>query len=389
MAVANLLGYALNLVASRLLGPTGFGALGALLGVVLIGNVAALGLQTVTARVLAGTRGPFGAEASRLYRLALGSAVAVAGLTLAAAPFLAELLHLTGGGAVWWLPLVLAPLTITGVQLGILQGAERFRRLATLYVVAAAGKVGGGLVGVVVGDSVTATMAGTAIGAVLSVLVGHGMVRGLMSPAPGGSPREHLPELLHATHVLLVLFVLTNVDVLLARHYLPGPEAGQYAVGAVVAKGAFWLPGFIAVVALPALSDSVRRRRAAVRAIGAVTACGVAVTVFCAAFGDFVVLLVGGSAYESLAPDVWLFAAAGSLYALAQLLLYSRLAGQDRRALIAVWAALALLLALVLGGRHGSTAQIIGCVLVAATGLVATGVLAEVREHRRRPAVNP
>ena len=65
MAVANLLGYALNLVASRLLGPTGFGALGALLGVVLIGNVAALGLQTVTARVLAGTRGSFGAEATR------------------------------------------------------------------------------------------------------------------------------------------------------------------------------------------------------------------------------------------------------------------------------------------------------------------------------------
>ena len=298
---------------------------------------------------------------------------------------LAELLHLTAAGAVWCLPLVLAPLTVTGVQLGILQGAERFHRLAALYVVAAAGKVGGGLIGVVVGDSVTATLAGTAIGAVLSTLVGHGMVRGLLSPAPGGSVRAHLPELVHATHVLLVLFVLTNVDVLLARHYLPGPEAGRYAVGAVVAKGAFWLPSFIGVVALPALSDSMRRRRAAVRAIGAVAACGLVATAFCAAFGDFVVQLVGGSAYQSLAPDVWLFAAAGSLYALAQLLLYSRLATQDRRALIAVWAALAFLLALVLGGRHGSTTEIISCVLVAATGLVATGVLAEVHEHRRRP----
>ena len=74
MAVANLLGYSLNLVASRLLGPIGFGALAALLGVVLIGNVAALGLQTVAARVLAGTRWSFGAEEARLYRLALVSA---------------------------------------------------------------------------------------------------------------------------------------------------------------------------------------------------------------------------------------------------------------------------------------------------------------------------
>jgi O-antigen/teichoic acid export membrane protein len=389
MAAANLLGYALNLVASRVLGPTGFGALGALLGVVLIGNVAALGLQTVTARVLVGTRRSFGAEAARLYRLALASALAVGGLTLAAAPVLAELLHLTDAGSVWWLPLVLAPLTVTGVQLGILQGAERFRRLALLYVVAAAGKVGGGLVGVVVGDSVTATMAGTAVGSLLSVLVGHAMVRGLLAPAWGGSARAHLPELLHAAHTLLVLFVLTNVDVLLARHYLPGPEAGRYAVGAVVAKGTFWLPSFVGVVALPALSDSLRRRRAAVRAIAAVSACGLAVTLFCAAFGDFVVLVVGGPAYESLAPRVWMFAAAGSLYALAQLLLYSRLAARDRRALVAVWAALAFLLVLVLGGRHGSTTQIIGCVLVAATGLVATGVLAELHEHRRKPEGAP
>ena len=387
MAVANLLGYALNLAASRALRPTGFGALGALLGVVLIGNVAALGLQTVTARVLAGNRGSFGAEAARLYRLALASAVAVGALTLALAPALAELLHLTSGGSVWWLPPVLASLTVTGVQLGILQGAERFHRLAVLYVVAAAGKVGGGLVGLVVGDSVASTMAGTAAGSALSVLIGHGMVRGLVTvSAPGGPARAHLPELLHATHSLLVLFVLTNVDVLLARHYLPGPEAGRYAVGAVVAKGAFWLPGFVGVVALPALSDSLRRRRAAVRAISAVAACGIVVTLFCAVFGDFVVLVVGGSAYESLAPRVWMFAAAGSLYALAQLLLYSRLAAQDRRALVAVWAALAFLLVLVLGGRNGSTTEIITSVLVAATGLVATGVLAEVHEHRRRPA---
>ena len=108
-------------------------------------------------------------------------------------------------------------------------------------------------------------------------------------------------------------------------------------------------------------------------------------TLFCAAFGDFVVRVVGGPRNESLAPHVWTFGAAASLYALAQLLLYSRLAARDRRALVAVWAALAFLLTLVLGGRHGSTTEIISCVLVVATGLVATGVLVEVHEHRRRP----
>jgi hypothetical protein len=94
---------------------------------------------------------------------------------------------------------------------------------------------------------------------------------------------------------------------------------------------------------------------------------------------------VGGSAYAALAPQVWMFAAAGSLYALAQLLLYSRLATTDRRALAVVWAGLALLLVLVIGWWHQSPTQIVVCVLVAASTVVAAGLLAELHEHGRSP----
>lgn len=379
MALANVLGYTLNLVGARLLGPSGFGALGALLGLVLIGNVVALGLQTVTARALASDR--VAADGAGLYRLALWSAVTVGAVALVAAPALVELLHLADARAAWWLPLVLAPLTVTGVQLGLLQGAERFRALAGLYVVAAVGKVGGGIVGITVGRSVSATVLGTAAGAALSALVGHAMVRRSLSGSPHPA-RGRLPELLLATHSLLVLFVVTNLDVLLARHYLSAPEAGRYAVGAVVAKGAFWLPGFVAVVALPGLSDELRRRRTAVRAVTAVAACGIVVTAACAILGDVAVSVVGGAAYASLAPRVWLFAAVGSLFALAQLLLYSRLAARDRRALFGVWTALLLLMLLVVGLRHGSVTQIVTSVLVAAAALVAAGLVAELLEHR-------
>jgi O-antigen/teichoic acid export membrane protein len=385
MAGANALGYLLNLVASRVLGPSAFGALGALLGLVLIGNVVALGLQTVTARVLASSPEDGGRSAGDLYRLGRWSAAAVTGLAFAAAPVVAHLLHLRDGWSAWVLPVVLGALTITGVQLGLLQGGERFRRLAVLYLLAAAGKVGGGLIGLAVGGSVTSTMAGTAAGALVSAATGHLLVRDQLV-SPGRIPvTGHLSELLWATHALLVLFMLTNVDVLLARHYLPGPEAGLYAVGAVVAKGAFWLPSFVAVVALPALADHQRRRRAAGRAIAAVTASGVAFTAFCAAFGGLVVTVVGGSAYAALAPHVWLFAAAGSLYALAQLLLYSRLATTDRRALAVVWAGLGLLLVLVIGWWHQSATEIVVCVLVAASAVVAAGLLAELHEHGRSP----
>ncbi len=99
MAVANLLGYALNLVASRAARARPASARWARCsGLVLIGNVAALGLQTVTARVLAGDPGPCGAEASAPVPARPGSALGRRPLTLAAAPVLAALLHLSAAG---------------------------------------------------------------------------------------------------------------------------------------------------------------------------------------------------------------------------------------------------------------------------------------------------
>jgi O-antigen/teichoic acid export membrane protein len=382
MAVANVFGYLLNLVASRSLGPTAFGALGALLGLVLIGNVVALGLQTVTARVLADDPAAGSSDAGPLYRLAGVCALGLGVLAALAAPVLVRVLHLDDPWPVWLLPLVLVSLTVTGGQLGLLQGREHFRALSVLYVLASAGKVGGGLVGVAVGGTVTATMLGTAVGSALSVAAGHLLVRSIVSPAGGRRvDRTHARELAWAAYALLGFFSLTNVDVLLARYYLTGKEAGLYAIGAVVAKGAFWLPGFVAVVALPALSDRTRRRRAAVLSISAVTASGVAVTAACAVLGGTVVALVGGDAYRELSGEVWLFAAAGSLFALAQLLLYSRLATTDRRAVAAVWSALGLLVVPVVAGRNGSVTDIVVAVLTAAVVLVAVGAVAEVREH--------
>ena len=53
MAVGNVLSYLLSVTASRRLGPEQFGALGALLGLIVVGYVVALALQMVTTRRLA------------------------------------------------------------------------------------------------------------------------------------------------------------------------------------------------------------------------------------------------------------------------------------------------------------------------------------------------
>ena len=175
----NGLGYLLNLVASRRLGPEGYGALAALLGVILVGNVLALALQAVVARRTVVARGPgsTGDGSGWTVSLTVRCAVIATAIGLVAALPLTHLLHLGSALPAILLGLSLGPLTLVGGELGVLQGAERFPALAALYLIAALGKVGGGVAGVLVADSVTGAMVGTTLGAVASAAVGAALVR--------------------------------------------------------------------------------------------------------------------------------------------------------------------------------------------------------------------
>ena len=373
LALANLCGYAFNVGATRLLGPRSYGALGALLGLVLIYNVAALGLQAVVARRLAVTDPAARTRVTgQVVRDGLVVAVGVGVLALVTAPATEQWLHLRSPAPALLLAGAMVPLTVLGVLQGVLQGTERFGSLGVVYVVAALGKVGGGLLGVVVDRSVTGAMVGLLAG---SAVAAAGCWVWLHPPVLREGGARLFAETGHATHAFLALFVLTNVDVLLARHYLPERTAGLYAAGAVIAKGAFWLPQFVPVLAYPLMADAARRRTVVRLSMLAVAGAGAMVTAVCWLFGDLVVLAVGGAQYDDLAPEAWWFAALGACFACAQLLLYGRVAAEDRLAAVAVWTAAGVLALVVAVDRHDTMVQIVSTAVACAALLVVVGTL--------------
>jgi O-antigen/teichoic acid export membrane protein len=388
LGIAQIAAYAVSVVAARALGPDGFGILAALLGILLIGSVLAMGIQAVAARRLvqvdAGSRE--GAARSMLRDgLIGGGAVALA--TLAISPLLVWLLRLDGWGALVLAAATLVPITWAGAQYGVAQGRESYGRLATVYAVVGLGRGIGGVVGALVTGTPLGTMAGLAVGTALGAIIGRIVVAPLAA-----APRERLDgffgESAHATHALLALFVLTNIDVLLARALLTPDEAGIYGVGAVIAKVAFWLPQFVGVVAFPRFADA-RRGRATVISLIAVATIGALVVAGTALLPGLVVAFVGGAAYVSLVPLAWLFAAIGATFALAQALLLTRLAIDDRRAVIAVWAAAAILIALATIVLPHTVGGLAASALVAGLVLAAIGVAVTVRELRRDPSGSP
>ena len=128
----------------------------------------------------------------------------------------------------------------------------------------------------------------------------------------------------------MVLFTLTNVDVLLARLYLSDTGSSEYSVGVLLAKIAFFLPNAVLIVLFPKMSGQNSRRPVLI-ASGLTVAVGLVITAFAFLFGPLVVRILGGVQYESMADNMWLFALEGSAFALVQVLLYSRLAAQDQQ----------------------------------------------------------
>jgi O-antigen/teichoic acid export membrane protein len=427
MAVANAGNYGFNLVMAFLLGPEAYGALAALLALVLVGSVPGLALQAVVARRTALAGGSVWPGARWLVgRAGLGLAL----LTVVAGPGLVLFLHLDSAVPVLWLALALAPTPLLFAVQGLLQGRERFGALAAVMVAGAGVKLAIGLALVTAGLGVSGAMAGVAAGGLLAALAGLRLaaeggvdsrrrtlsrwatlpIRGPRERAlglphgPEQGPREQgmgLPraqgqggarpesgwwrEVGVATTGLLGLFLLANLDVLLARHYLDRAAAGRYALGAVVAKIAFWAPQFVVTVVFPRLVGGADPRRLVrgsalvIGGFGGLLAAALAV----AALAGLVVPVLGGG-YAGLGPLLPLFAALGTGLALVQLLLFEGIATRDRRMGRAVAVALVAEVALVAGPLHGSVAEVAGAALAVVATLAATGWWL-LRQRLRRP----
>ena len=158
----------------------------------------------------------------------------------------------------------LTSITMIGLSYGILQGTQRFAAMAGMLAFEAVGRIGGTVVGLVVFRSATGALAGTAIGAALVAFAGW-VVCG--RPRPARHHKGHVGEVLHAVQAMLALVLLVNLDLVLARHHLPAHEAGEYAVGAIVTKIAYWLPQAVAILVLPRLASEDGRRRMVPRAL--------------------------------------------------------------------------------------------------------------------------
>ncbi len=371
---AGLSNFVFHLVLSRLLGPQGYGALGALLNVtsvlsVPLGAVSVTVAQSVARRPDPSDTPPLG----RLLKLSLVASVVAVGLWLAATPTIDRFFHLHTPDATVVLGLWLIPALPGAVLEGVLFGQRRFRVAGAGQLLATVVRLASGVVLVEVGLGIVGGMAATVASGMVVVAVYAWALRRALLATGRFVPRAG--DALLSTAAIGGAAVLTTLDAWLARHFLPAHSAGLFVAAATAGNIALFLPGAITMVYFPRLAASGGRgpeaRQALARVTGLVAAVGLGAVGVMALVPRLVVDVLFGSAFAHASVALATVALADAGIAVASCFVYYQVARRSPLALAAWPTAVG---ALVLAALFHGSIEVLALDMVAASAALVVGL---------------
>lgn len=390
IAVMNVATYAYTVIAAHTIGKGPYGAFSALMGALLVISVLSLGLQATGARRIAAHPGQVVAIERIVLDVGLRSALVLGAICLALAPLLDRVLRLDSLSTALLVCVAAVPLTYMGAQSGILQGEQRWVPLALVYLSAGLSRIVIGTVLIAVRPGEFSAFLGVAVACWVPVAVGWVALR---RPRPDlGSDEGHpnldlLREVGASSQALLAFFALSNADILVARAVMSDSEAGLYASGLIMVKAILFFPQFVVVIAFPSMSKQGASRKTLAAALSVSAALGAVGVLGTLLLPELALLFVGGNDFAGIKDDLWKFAVVGTLLSMLQLLVYSALARRQGRAVVIIWTALAVLVAVALS-LNSAVALVLLVVLVDALLFVGLFALAaSAPSQRAAPAV--
>jgi O-antigen/teichoic acid export membrane protein len=271
---------------------------------------------------------------------------------LVLSPVVWKLLRLDGIAPAIVLAMAAVPVTIMGGQAGILQGERRWQALGLVYLGVGIPRLVIGTVCVLISPTETSAVVGVMLAMWVPVAIGAWALRAHRDPGETSDEHSIRPiaaEAVTASLALLAFFLLSNIDIIVARNALDEHEAGLYAGGLILTKAVLFMPQFVVVIAFPAMSTAGERRRALVRSLALIAALGAVSIAGAWLLSDLALVFVGGDEYAEVQSRLWAFAVLGTILAMLQLLVYSVLARRGTRSTYLVWAAVVVLVLATIG----------------------------------------
>ncbi len=376
--LTNVVAYLYHLVVGRILGPSQYGELAALISIFYMLNAPATVLQNVLTKFFSTLKARRAdGQAKKLFLIAT-TYIAIVELIMVfiLIPFagaISGFLHLTHTIYVIWLYFIFAVFLLAIVSVSVLQGYQRF---LDLTIVTNAGSVVRLVFGAIaaffgVGWTLIANIASNVVTYAASLIPLRRIVR---------SKEQHITLTTKSALVYSVptfitmtsIAALYSQDVILVKHFFVATEAGLYSSLSVLGKVIFFASSSVISVAFPMLAERSELNRSVAKIIaGSLAVVGgisTGVTVLYVAFPSLIVRMLYGNAFAAASMYMGPFGLFISFFSLANTLSTMYLAiGETKIWMIAVVAALTQTVLIVF--RHGSLGAVITNNIAVCAGL--------------------
>lgn len=390
---ANFAGYLYHLFVGRILGPTQYGELAALLSLFYILNVPSTTLQTILVKFFSVFKARN--ESARAKGLFLSATKMVAICEAAAFvlligffPLIANYLHLANIWNLVWLYILFSLFLLATVSGSVLQGYQKFTESVVYSNISVYLRVIFGIIFAFFG------VGWTLIGNVLSVAISYvlnllpiGFLLKQKTTRGDVSIKNMASYSVPALIATLGVVMLYSQDVIMVRHFFPNATAGIYSSLSILGKVIFFATSSINFILFPVLAERKELKRGYTQlvmiALLLVTAISLGLTTVYYLFPDFIVSLLFGSEYIAAGLLLGNFGLFISLYALSSMLVSILLAlGKTSVWIFTTIAAVSQIIFLTL--YHETLSMVIGVNMAITGGLFVCLMLYYAYEHRTK-----
>jgi O-antigen/teichoic acid export membrane protein len=346
MFIASVIGGACNyiyqLYMGRALGPVEYGVFGSLFAISYILTVLTATIQTAGARFVSKFMGEKASNKISYFLEGLLKRMVLLGILLFlvitfSSGFISSFLKIESVIPVIILGSMFLFSTLLPVNLGALQGLQKFKSLAYNTVLNFFSKLVFGIVLVVIGFGVNGALGAVVAGSAITLVVSFIPLKSYLSKKSRKNRTFHFSQLYwYSLPTMIAMFCFTvpaNIDVVIAKHVFDVHVAGLYTAATVLGKIILFIPGAIAVVMFPKISKLFTEKKDTIPLLSrSLLYTGCLSGVMAAGYWFFpssVVRIPYGTAYIEVAPVVQLYGLAMFFFSLTVVLMRYSLAIHD------------------------------------------------------------
>lgn len=323
--------YLYNLILGRLLGPEEFANAAVLITFLLVLSFTAMTFQLVTAKFsVLFENEVFKSFVSKIYKYALLVGVLVGLLIIIFANQLQNLFNTSSSNMFVVFGFGVPLYFLMSVNRGVFQGKKAFKSLSITYQSEMLSRLIITLGLILIFDIQSSVV--IAIGILASFLFGMIPFKfpNLISIKVLTLSKTHAKDIrsffIITAFYELTQIIINNSDILLVKHYFESYEAGLYASLALIGRIVYFIAWMFVMLLLPTVVQLKKEGKETAstlfKYVGYIAVISISIIGVCLSFPETIITLLFGDSYIAMAPLLWKYAIATSMFAISNIFAY-------------------------------------------------------------------